>query len=89
MLVPEFIEFKCPVILNYQTIRSDVPQGEDELTQFLSGLAWTHPELFYWDKILHPNKELTPRCMICGSKDHEAIKGIKQIVVTNINKSLS
>ena len=40
------IEFICPIIVDYQELRSDVPKGEDELTQFLSGLAWTHPELF-------------------------------------------
>ena len=29
---PESIEFTCPVILDYQAKRSDVPTGEDELT---------------------------------------------------------
>lgn len=70
-------------------MRSDVPHGEDELTQFLSGLAQNNPELFYWDSVVHPNKENTPKCMICGSNDHEAIKGIEQFVMASMSKSLS
>ena len=89
MTVPEVIEFKCPVILNYQEMRSDVPHGEDELTQFLSGLALKHPELFYWDSVVHTNKENTPKCMICGSKNHEAIKGIAKFVIASMSNSLS
>ena len=58
-------------------MRADVPQGEDELTQFLSCLAWTHPESFLKGGEMHPSNEEPPECVICGAKGHTAIKGFE------------
>ena len=60
--MPDLIQFNCPAIKRLWE-HSDVPAGEDPVTQFLCRVVWKCPRLLVSDG----------GCAICGACDHDAV----------------